>query len=88
MSISLNTIHNKLEEQRYKSFMRKNDNEEWIIAGIHDSNTNLKFGSAFQVRMIQNQILLSYLVGQSPVNKDFTSSKQLFKYLKEKFVIE
>ncbi|SNR13957.1 hypothetical protein [Tenacibaculum jejuense] len=88
MSISLNTIHNKLEEQGYKSFVRKNDNEKWIIAGIHGSNTNFKFGSAFQIRITQNQILLSYLVGQSAVNKDFTSSKELFKYLKEKFTIE
>ncbi|CAL2093117.1 conserved protein of unknown function [Tenacibaculum sp. 190524A02b] len=86
--MTLKKLKKEIEKKGYKSFLRKNDNEEWIMSGIHDSETNLKFGSAFQIRILENKMLLSYLTGQSLVNVSFSSLSKLFEYIENKFPIE
>lgn len=86
--MKLKSIAKELNSKGYKTFLRENKSEEWIVAGIDDQVTNLKFDNAFQIRIIDKELSVSYLKGQTPVNDDFTSEKEMFNYLLEKFPVK
>ena len=83
--MNLESIDNELKVLGYISFLKETESEQWIVGGIADEITTLKVDSAFQVRLSNGGIQVSYLKRHTVLTKVFESNKEVLEYIKEKF---
>lgn len=81
--MELQKITKELTKNGFVAYLRKVKklDDEFIVAGIPDNETNIKIGTSFTLRLEEDSISLILYNGQTPEKQIFKDVKTLIKKL-------
>lgn len=84
--MNIKEIINTLSEEGYNPYLQ--ERLGIIFNSIDDNKGNPKVNSVSQIRIEREKIIIQYPLGQIPVEKEFKTTEELLKFVRQIFPIE